>query len=86
MKTFYWRTFVINSPQWFKMQYNLSQEEIDAIVKELKDGYESIPAHNKEEIEKKIETKSNCVFHEWIPYLGLNESFDHCKLCGEKRK
>lgn len=75
----------------FKLQYNLSQEEIDALVKELKEIYETPKQIDcigigPRKDDKVPEVKSNCVFHEWVWYTGLNETFEHCKKCGEKKK
>lgn len=30
--------------------------------------------------------KSSGCCHEWIKYTGLNEQFEYCKICDEKRK
>jgi hypothetical protein len=72
------------------VQYQLSQEEIDALVKELKESYETpkimpVIGYNGPKPEV-LEPKQTCMFHEWVPYIGLFESFDHCKKCGEKKK
>ncbi len=26
-----------------------------------------------------------CLFHNWVMYTGLRESFEHCSACGLKR-
>jgi hypothetical protein len=80
----------LSSVDWFKTQYQLSQEEIDALVKELKESYEqpvtiSVSGMGPKKLTIEPE-KSSCMFHEWVPYIGLFESFDHCKKCGEKKK
>jgi hypothetical protein len=80
----------LNYKDSIKINYNLSQEEIDAIVKELKDGYEtpvtiSVPGFNQTSSPQKMEDPK-CMFHEWVEYTGLIEKFFHCKKCGEKRK
>lgn len=75
------------------MYYTLTEEEIDSIVKELKETFDP----PKVEIDcsgtigprkgyQVPEVKSDCIFHEWILYTGLNETFEHCKKCGEKKK
>lgn len=82
------------------LYYNLSQDEIDSIVKELKEIYDPpvvIKVNPSGEIDcsgtigtRKAsdapEVKSICVFHEWVWYTGLNETFEYCKICGEKKK
>ncbi len=73
-----------------KMYYNLSQEEIDQLVKELKDSYEApktitVPGFSDGYTPPEPKS-SGCIFHEWVPYTGLFESFEHCKKCGEKKK
>lgn len=68
------------------MAYNLSQEEINQLIKEAKD-YTDDPNQLEFNLSKthdhvEIET---CIFHTWEKYEGLRESFIHCKLCGEKK-
>lgn len=76
----------------YNLYYNLSQEEIDAIANELKELYErpvTIKVDPFGQIDctgsEVVKPKSNCVFHEWVWYTGLNETFEHCKKCGEKK-
>jgi hypothetical protein len=76
--------------KWYKCYYNLSQEEIDQLVKELKDSYEApktitVPGFSDGYAPPEPKP-SGCIFHEWVVYTGLFESFDHCKKCGEKKK
>lgn len=70
--------------------FNLSQEEIDALMKDL-DNY-FLP--NSEQQEGFDFTKVDSIQdhnetvgckHEFVEYVGLNEKFDHCKLCGSKK-
>ena len=68
------------------MSYNLSEEEIEALLKETEEFHKD---PNQLELDLtgaqdhiEIET---CLFHSWEKYEGLRESFYHCKLCGEKK-
>lgn len=86
----------------FKKSYNLSQQEIDQILKEIKEeqaqlsfanitnvAYVSnIPENNPvgiefAQVENHSVSKKSCN-HQMVEYLGLNEKFNYCKLCGDK--
>lgn len=91
--------FAINK-DYFKTLYNLSQEEIDALVKDIEkeatlNGNNSIFSGgiNTETIKPfdfslidnvKDHNEIGC-FHEWEMYTGLVETFEHCKKCGKKK-
>lgn len=70
----------------------LSQEEIDAIMNELKgnkktDDTYQFDSFKDSQIGSKIpEKKDECLFHEWVKYQGLKESFEYCKICDVRRK
>lgn len=74
------------------MNNSLSQEEIDALIKETLEWQKQKQRETQLEFElgyydqneKPKEPKKVC-FHEWVEYLGLNERFFHCKHCGEKK-
>lgn len=83
-----------------KLYYNLSDEEIAALMNEIKDeanGNTLAPNddflyqpqgngyYNEQLNLEPIESKSAVCFHEWKNYLGLNESFDYCTKCGIKK-
>lgn len=38
-----------------------------------------------EEAKKIFNDKKKDCFHDWITYTGLNEVFEHCKNCHEKK-
>ncbi len=75
--------FVLLDVKNFKSMFNLSKEEIDALVLELAKEkqleFNFAPGFNWEEEKPKVCT------HNWVEYLGLNESFLHCSKCGEKK-
>lgn len=73
-----------------ELMLNLSQEEIDDLMKDL-DNY-FLP--NSEQQEGFDFTKVDAIQdhnetvgckHEFVEYVGLNEKFDHCKMCGSKK-
>jgi hypothetical protein len=81
----------IDDMHWCRMQYNLSQDEIEQLIKELKESYEtpktiSVPGFDTSVNQTEPSKPSGCIFHEWVPYTGLKETFEFCKKCGEKKK
>lgn len=71
------------------MNSSLSSEEIDQLIKDtLEHQKKSRDTQLEFELgyydEKPEEPKKVC-FHEWVEYLGLNESFIFCKLCDVKK-
>lgn len=76
----------------YKRLFNLSQEEIDAIMNEINgtkkdDTTYQFDLFGQTQIGSKIpEKKDKCLFHEWVKYQGLNECFEFCKICDVKRK
>lgn len=82
------------------MHYILSEDEINALVKELKESFDppvTIQVNPSGEIDcsgsigprkgyQAPEIKSPCMFHKWKLYTGLNEQFEYCEVCGDKKK
>lgn len=73
--------------------YNLSQEEIDQILKEIQqeENQLSFPDYNSylgkytiRQKDSKSEPNGNVCSHEMVQYTGLVEQFNHCKKCGQK--
>jgi|ERR1700722_187464 len=86
----YWYSFsnFLLTPEVFKNTFNLSQEEIDQIMKEIKQEQMGVDFAysplNSPPLKKEI--NGNLCIHEMVPYTGLNETFNHCKKCGQKEK
>lgn len=57
----------------------LSQDEIDQLVLELSnENYTaSIPTTTY---------KDSSHVHIWLSYIGLNESFEYCSICDQKKE
>lgn len=76
---------------FFKIQYNLSQEEIDALILDIEKEAKALNPNNEQlsfdfSLVEKVRDHNEigCV-HEYEMYTGLKESFEHCKKCGEKK-
>lgn len=82
---------------FWKQTYNLSQEEIDQIMKDIKEeqnqlqfqydpaGFNYYP-QNDGEILKPKESNGNVCVHKMIAYTGLFEQYNFCEKCGQKEK
>lgn len=83
----------------FKTHYNLSEEEIQQIMNEIKEEQNQLSFGNISsqpvlgiDWRSKIEPNGNVMpqtklcIHEMIPYVGMKETFNYCKKCGEKEK
>lgn len=82
------------------MSYNLSQEEIDQIMKEIKEEQNQLslpnigttqpviptykPSEYWKETMKTPEPNGNKCKCEMVQYVGLQETFNYCKHCGKK--
>ena len=62
---------------------NLSQEEIDAIMKEMNEQGKIVPRQQLELDFTKSATKCE---HEWKEYIGLNQKDIYCTKCNEVKK
>lgn len=66
----------------------LSQEEIDAILKDMAkndpDQFKQLEFDLDIDFIQDYNETNNCM-HEWIEYIGFNEKYEFCKLCGQKR-
>lgn len=76
---------------FFKNNYNLSQDEIDQIMKEIKEDkgsswYSIDPNTYTSFKENKPDNNGNVCNHKMVPYVGLFETFNHCSVCGQKEK
>lgn len=100
----------------YKQMYNLSQDEIDAIILEIKQEQNQLVLPNmtvpnyypggpygatnntpmpvtgiewatgfEGELPPKTPLKAPCS-HQMVPYVGLSETFNYCKKCGDKEK
>jgi hypothetical protein len=70
--------------------FNLSQEEIDELVKEMSKDKESddqmtLFGNPFKQDPIGIPFQSNKCDHEFVPYFGLKETFDYCKKCDVKK-
>lgn len=74
----------------FIKSYNLSQEEIDQIMKEIQEEQNQLTFDFEYKPYKSSTTPvkfpENKCKHEMVEYVGLFESFKYCKLCNEKEK
>lgn len=82
----------------YKKMYNLSQDEINAIIKEIQNEQNQqltlpnqtisqpfyITQNGGIEGELKPQANGNVCQHQMVLYKGLNEVFNHCKFCGQK--
>lgn len=79
------------------MTFNLSQDEIDAIQKELEESLKqfNLPKATDKDNDFMIYTpgyystqkttlKAQCD-HKWKSYIGLNETFVYCEICDQKQ-
>lgn len=71
------------------MSNNLSQEEIDQLLRELEEYHKetnkqlAFDFNKVDNIKDHIEIDT-CLTHSPEEYKGLKEVFIHCKVCGEK--
>lgn len=78
---------------------NLSQEEIEQIMRELEEqkkiNNSTTPIYlfDPDEYEDWMkqtkdtlpEKKSGCITHKWKSYTGLKEVYEFCEVCNQKR-
>lgn len=74
---------------FFNIMFNLSQEEIDQLVKEIMESPGVIKDEQmdffKDTIPNDYKLTTNSCQHKWKSYQGLNESFDYCTICDVKK-
>lgn len=95
-QTHYSHMYFIQNLNQIKNIWNLSQEEIDAIMKEIREeqmkfDFQYIPRNSQYnnsapktgEPNGNVSLNKACI-HEMIPYTGLFEAYNFCKKCGQK--
>ncbi len=65
----------------------LTQEEIDALCKEISDALDKNGEFKKmiDESGLDLDTHDTNCWHEWKSYQGFSEQYDYCNKCGVKR-
>lgn len=97
---------IISKTNLDKLYYNLSEEEIQALMNEIKDEANGnvvltsngsgtapsllpFPGLDQNYVPERngyVDGSPPVCFHKWKSYTGLNEMFDFCTECGDKKK